>query len=115
MTAVLDGPEPLTPECGRPLQEFEVILCRCCLLAAVAIDSDCSVAALVRVDADDHHGTCLPVVGGTDRSIGISQSGRLHAPLKPGRPVLLVSTGRKTDLSHEGGEMRRASQPTCSE
>jgi hypothetical protein len=67
-----------------------------CLLAAVAIYGDCSVAALVRIDADDHHGTCLPVLGGTDRSIGISQSGRRHAPLKPGRPVLLMSAGRKT-------------------
>ena len=97
-----------------------MVLCRCsnsfrCLLAPVAIYGDCGVAALVRVDADDHHGTCLPVVGGTDRSIGISQSGRRHAPLKPGRPVLLVSAGRKTDLSHGGGEMRRASRPTRSE
>ena len=46
-------------------------------LSTHLVNSDRGVAALVRIDADDHHGTRLPPIGwvAMDRSIGISPIG----------------------------------------
>ena len=62
-----------------PLEQPQVILSRRTnsfhkSLSTHLVNSDRGMAALVRIDADDHHGTRLPSSwGGTDRSIGISQ------------------------------------------
>jgi hypothetical protein len=80
--AVLDRPSPVLSELVGPAQQRQMIggcgaQGAAGQLAAVVVDGDDGVGALVRVDAQDDQGRISPScgVGSADRSAGISQSG----------------------------------------
>jgi hypothetical protein len=67
--------QSLIAESDGPFQQSEVVLGRSTnsfrrLLSAVVINRDCGMAAFVRIDTDDHHGTVSlrRVVARTGRS-----------------------------------------------
>jgi len=113
--AVLDRPQPLRAVLGRSREQPQMIVrggsgrgLR--ELPALLVDCDDGMAALVRVDPDCHHSmTPSSLRELRDRSAGISQLGRHHAPLKPRRPVPHRRAGRTTDTSHEGNKRCGAS------
>jgi hypothetical protein len=92
--AVLHGPQPLLPELLSPAQQPEMVLAggagrALAELTAELVDRDDGVGALVRIDAQDHHGL-------VSLRSGMTPTGR-RAPLSRGDATLLSShAGRST-------------------
>ena len=94
--AILDRPQPLLGQTNRPLEQPQVILCRGTnsfhkSLSTHLVNSDRGMAALVRVDPDDHHGTRLP-------PSWVARTGRSAYPNKGDTTLLLSQIGRSSGV-----------------
>ncbi len=94
--AILDRPQPLLGQTDRPLEQSQVILCRGTnsfhkSLSTHRVESDRGMAALVRVDSDDHHGTRLP-------PSWVARTGRSAYPNGADATLLLSQIGRSSGV-----------------
>ena len=91
-----DRPQPILCHTDRPPEQSKVILCRRTNGFRSSepthfVDSDSSMAALVRIDSDDHHGTCLP-------PSWVARTGRSAYPNRGDATLLLSQIGRSSGV-----------------
>jgi hypothetical protein len=91
-------PEPHVTSCKSSRVVVPTVFV-CLSRPAQLVNSDRGMGALVRIDADDHHGTCLPISW-------VARTGRSAYPNRGDATLLLSQAGRSSGVDRPQNKLK---------